>query len=740
MSTDKKLQPASSSNLELWGGIECTINRVKDLYLDQLDYANHYQRENDLSLIAGLGIKTLRYPILWERHQPTQDAEIDWTWTENQLSILTAHGIRPIAGLVHHGSGPLYTNLLEDNFAEGLAVYAEKVATKFPWIEYYTPVNEPLTTARFSGLYGFWYPHAKNDVSFAKMFLNQMRGIVLSMQAIRKINPLAKLVQTEDLGKTYSSSTLQYQANFENERRWLTYDILCGNVKPGHKMWDYFIRLGISKEALRFFLENKCVPDVLGFNHYITSERFLDEEYKKYPSFTHGDNELQTYADVEAVRVPHFEPAGLRVLLKEAWERFKLPIAITEVQLNCGREDQARWLKEVWDICIVLKKDGLNIKAITAWALLGSYGWNKLLTSKKMEYEPGAFDVGSGIPRATALATVIKSLITEKTYSHPLMNHKGWWHLNSRFIFDKSFKINAGLHNDDHSQPLLIIGKNGTLGKAFAKICGYRSISYKLLSRQDVDITNEEQIDDVIKKYNPWAIINAAGFVRVDDAEIEIEKCFNDNCRAAYLLASTCKKYGLQFLTFSSDLVFDGTKHHPYLEGDCINPLNIYGKSKAQAESEVLNVNPNSLVIRTSSFFGPWDEHNFVTNVIKTLSSNNIFVAASDIFISPTYVPDLINVSLDLLVDNERGIWHVTNNGQISWAGLAKNVSVKAGLDSDLIDEQPSHLLNWKAPRPKFSVLKSEKGIVLPSIENALMRYFEERKNFSVILETANIN
>jgi len=70
---------------------------------------------------------------------------------------------------------------------------------------------------------------------------------------------------------------------------------------------------------------------------------------------------------------------------------------------------------------------------------------------------------------------------------------------------------------------------------------------------------------------------------------------------------------------------------------------------------------------------------------------------------------------------------------------LARYVSAKAGLDTDLIDEQPSHLLNWKAPRPKFSVLKSEKGIVLPSIENALIRYFEERKNFSVILETAKI-
>ena len=731
MSTYKKLQQAGSANLELWGGIECTINRIKDFYLDQLEYANHYNRDNDISLIAGLGIKTLRYPILWEKHQPNKNTEIDWSWTEKQLSKLKTFGIRPIAGLLHHGSGPIFTNLLDERFGEEFAKYAEKVATKFPWIEYYTPVNEPLTTARFSGLYGLWYPHATNDVSFAKMILNQMKGVVLAMQAIRKINPAAKLVQTEDLGKTYCSPSLQYQANFENERRWLTYDLLCGHVKPGHKMWAYFLRLGISEATLNFFLENIFPPDIMGFNYYITSERFLAEDYKKYPSFTHGGNELHKYADVEAVRVPHEEPGGLEVLLKEAWNKFKLPIAITEVQLNCGREDQARWLKEVWDICFKLNNEGIDIKAVTAWALLGSYGWNKLLTTKKMEYEPGAFDIASGLPRATALATVIKTLVSQKNYSHPIVETKGWWHKEIRFVYEKSLKSTLDITNHDNSQPVLIIGKRGTLGKAFGKICNYRSINFKLLSRQDVDITNEDQIEEIIKKYNPWAIINATGFVKVDEAEIEIEKCFNDNCRGAYLLASACKKYGLQFMTFSSDLVFDGTKVDPYLECDKINPLNTYGKSKAQAEAEVLKINPNSMVIRTSSFFGPWDEYNFVSKVINSLSANNIFVAADDVFISPTFVPDLVNVSLDLLIDYEKGIWHITNDGEISWANLATKVSEKAGLDMDLIIKKPMHLLNQKANLPKYSVLKSEKGILLPSLNNALLRYFEERKKLA---------
>ena len=734
MSTDKKLQQTNFSNPELWGGIECTINRINDTYLDQLEYANHYQRENDLSLIAGLGIKTLRYPILWERHQPRLDSEIDWAWTEKQLGTLRNHSIKPIAGLVHHGSGPAFTNLLDDSFPQLLASYAQKVATKFPWIEFYTPINEPLTTARFSGLYGVWFPHAKNDVSFAKMLLNQMKGVVLSMQAIRKINPSAKLIQTEDLGKTYCSPSLQYQANFENERRWLTYDLLCGNVKPGHKMWNYFVRLGIQKSSLNFFLENVCLPDIMGFNYYITSERFIDEDYKKYPSFTHGGNELQTYADVEACRVPHNQKSGLEILLKEAWEKYKLPIAITEVQLNCGREDQARWLKEVWDICLQLCNDGLDIKAVTAWALLGSYGWDKLLTSKKMNYEPGAFDVGSGSPRATALASVIRSLATEQKYSHPLVENKGWWHRDVRFIYERSAKIKS-LPENDNSQPLLIVG-TGTLGKAFGKICGFRFINYKLLNRQDVDVTNEHQIEEAIKKYDPWAIINAAGFVRVDDAENEIEKCFNDNSRAPFLLANACKKFGIPFMTFSSDLVFDGTKQGAYLEGDKINPLNVYGKSKAEAESAVLNINSNSIIIRTSSFFGPWDEYNFISNVLNTLSSNNNFVAASDIFISPTYVPDLVNASLDLLIDNEKGIWHLTNNGEITWANLARKVSDKAGLNTDLVEEQPVHFLNLKATRPKNSVLKSEKGIFLPSLDNALNRYFQDRSSISLEVET----
>lgn len=183
--------------IEIWGGIECTLNRVQEKYLDQLKYTGHYTRgECDIDLIASLQIKMLRYPLLWEKHMQQEHTIIDWTFAEKSLNQLKKHGITPIAGLVHHGSGPCYVNFFDGSFEEGLAFYAKKVAENFPWLEYYTPVNEPLTTARFCGLYGYWYPHETNNYSFYKILLSECKATVMAMKAIRTINPDAKLIQT----------------------------------------------------------------------------------------------------------------------------------------------------------------------------------------------------------------------------------------------------------------------------------------------------------------------------------------------------------------------------------------------------------------------------------------------------------------------------------------------------------------------------------------------------------------
>jgi dTDP-4-dehydrorhamnose reductase len=174
---------------------------------------------------------------------------------------------------------------------------------------------------------------------------------------------------------------------------------------------------------------------------------------------------------------------------------------------------------------------------------------------------------------------------------------------------------------------------------------------------------------------------------------------------------------------FSSDLVFDGLRRASYIESDPVAPLNMYGRSKVEAEQWVLDLLPTALVIRTSAFFGPWDEYNFVTYALRTLSSGQRFVAANDAVVSPTYVPDLVHASLDLLIDREQGVWHLANTGAISWANLAQHAAELAGVDPGGLEGCPTACLGLPAQRPLYSVLSSERGILLPSLDDALARY-----------------
>jgi dTDP-4-dehydrorhamnose reductase len=437
---------------EIWGGIECSFNRVKSKYFDQLEYCSHYQRAvNDIHAFSELGITTMRYPIIWEKHQPSLKGAIDWRFAARSLETLRDLNIKPIAGLMHHGSGPKYASTVSTAFPSALQNYAGQIAARFPWIEYYTPVNEPLTTARFSGLYGLWYPHKKNDRAFVTILLNELKGVVLSMMEIRKINPEAKLVQTEDLAKIYSTAFMNYQAVFENHRRWLTYDILCGFLKPGHALWTYFKKYAASEADLYFFVDNPCPPDVIGLDYYPTSERYLDESVEKYPPHTHGHNHRHKYADVEAVRVDHGKASGIRLLLSEVWNRYKIPMAVTEVHINCDPDNQIRWFAEIKDTCIDLIAQGVDIRAVTTWAMLGSYGWNRLLTKPGGDYEPGVFDVSAKNPILTPLGAYIQKLKDDPSFRHEALDEKGWWHREDRFMHghDTTDLRDAILVNED---------------------------------------------------------------------------------------------------------------------------------------------------------------------------------------------------------------------------------------------------------------------------------------------------
>ena len=132
-------------------------------------------------------------------------------------------------------------------------------------------------------------------------------------------------------------------------------------------------------------------------------------------------------------------------------------------------------------------------------------------------------------------------------------------------------------------------------------------------------------------------------------------------------IGGSCRRHKLAFLTFSSDLVFNGQQNAPYIESDLVAPLHTYEKSKAEAEKGVLEQYPGALVIRTSAFFGPWDEYNYISMALRALRQGTLCMAAGDATISPTYVPDLVHAALDLLIDNACGIWHLSNGDAVTW-------------------------------------------------------------------------
>ena len=719
--------------LELWGGPECTVNRIADRFGDQLAMTGHDARDGDLDLLADLGIAAIRYPLLWERVSPQDPAVRDWTWSDGRLAGLRERGIAVVAGLVHHGSGPAYTSLVADDFAAGVAAHAAAAAARYPWIRDWTPVNEPCTTARFSCLYGHWYPHAQDEPSFWLALLNQIDATRLAMRAIRAVRPDARLIQTDDLGRTYATVGTREQAAFDNVRRWMGWDLLTGRVTPRHPFWERLRGHGFA-DRLHAIADDPCPPDIIGVNHYLTSDRFLDHRLRAYPQDLVGGSERQRFVDTEAVRVLDPPPPGLAGVLREAWDRYGIPLAITEAHNGSTREEQMRWTFEAWRTAEQLRDDGVDVRAVTTWALFGSSGWNTLLTAPGL-YEPGPYDVSSGIPRATALVPLLKALAAGRKPDHPVLQGEGWWRRDIRLHHPpiarpapmrEHLRTTPAAPNCTTSPSLLITGATGTLGQALAAACHHRHIAHVLTSRAELDLASDIGIATALDRHAPWAVINAAGWVRVDDAEDALDACMEANAAGATRLAAACAARGIATVYFSSDLVFDGTADRLYVESDAPAPLSAYGRSKADAEAAIAALPGTHLIVRTAAFFSPFDPHNFAVHAADVLAAGNRFAAADDQIVSPTYVPDLCNAALDLVIDRASGIWHLTNGEGLSWADFARRLATALSLDPSRIDARRGTELGWRARRPAAVPLATTRGSFLPTLDHAIARFARE--------------
>jgi dTDP-4-dehydrorhamnose reductase len=259
-------------------------------------------------------------------------------------------------------------------------------------------------------------------------------------------------------------------------------------------------------------------------------------------------------------------------------------------------------------------------------------------------------------------------------------------------------------------QKILVTGSNGQLGKELKKISpSFPQFDFIFLSREDLPIHHFELVRNYFKGYHPQYLINCAAYTAVDRAEQEKDMAFQVNAEAVGVLAAVCKEYHTKFIHISTDYVFDGTATTLYKEDSPTNPQSVYGASKLEGEKQVLQFNPDSIIIRTSWVYSEFGK-NFVKTMLKLLQEKEEINVVNDQFGSPTYAADLAEAILQIIASQNwhPSVYHYSNEGIISWYDFA--VAIKESTGSNCkINPIPTSQYPTPAKRPAYSALDKTK-------------------------------
>src|SRR5436190_12887127 len=266
-------------------GIECSYPTIEGgrWRIDQLKETRHYEYwHRDLELVRELGLRFLRYgPPLHLVYQAPE--KFDWTFMDKVSAAMQKLGIVPIMALCHFGVPDWLENFQNPELCERLAEYATAFAKRYPWVKFYTPINEMYVTARMSALHGVWNEQLRSDDGFVKATFHVAKASVLMMQAIQRERPDAIFVNSES-SEFYQACCpdreIQRIAEFENQRRFIALDLLYG-VPMRADIYTYLIDHGMSREEYEWFMnQNAARRAVLGLDYYEWNEKLIDSEGK----------------------------------------------------------------------------------------------------------------------------------------------------------------------------------------------------------------------------------------------------------------------------------------------------------------------------------------------------------------------------------------------------------------------------------------------------------------------------
>ncbi|MGG3006522.1 dTDP-4-dehydrorhamnose reductase [Geobacillus stearothermophilus] len=249
---------------------------------------------------------------------------------------------------------------------------------------------------------------------------------------------------------------------------------------------------------------------------------------------------------------------------------------------------------------------------------------------------------------------------------------------------------------------VVVTGAKGQLGTDLVHLLADRGYEVYGYGREELDITNFDQVKQVISEVNPDVVIHAAAYTKVDLAESEPDKAFLINAYGTRNVAVVSEAVGAKLVYISTDYVFDGTATTPYNEFAPTNPLSVYGKSKLAGEQFVRDLHSKFFIVRTSWVYGKHG-NNFVKTMLKLAQERDELMVVHDQIGCPTYTVDLANCILELIQTEKYGIYHVSNSGHCSWYEFAKAIFEEAGIEVK-VNPCTTKDFSRPAPRPAYSV------------------------------------
>jgi beta-glucosidase/6-phospho-beta-glucosidase/beta-galactosidase len=361
----------------------------KKVRVDEMEKCGHYKYwKDDFRLVREMGLEFLRYgPPYYKTH--LGPGQYDWAFTDETFAELRRLDITPIADLCHFGLPDWLGDFQNPNWPAHFADYAEAFATRFPHIQFFTPVNEIFVAATFSAQYGWWNECLSSDRAFVTALKHLCKANVLAMQAILKVQPQATFIQSESSEYFHAQDPSSMDtADFLNEKRFLSLDLSYGHP-VNVQMYKYLMENGMTDSEYEWFNQNHVKAScIMGNDYYVTNEHLL-----------HADGSTS----------PSGEIFGYYVITRQYFDRYKLPVMHTET--NIAEPNSVAWLHKEWANVYRFKQDNFPIVGFTWFSLIDQVDWDSALRSNAGNVNPlGLYDMDRKIrPVGEAYKALIAS-------------------------------------------------------------------------------------------------------------------------------------------------------------------------------------------------------------------------------------------------------------------------------------------------------------------------------------------